>query len=191
MLSVGLALVMVSSPWTCPTSVCGPPPPPPPVESVATHARQFRSIMRALPRLRGRAPRFMTSEGERLSPSMSVSAIDRRLVRGDGLLWVQYGRCASHSTRCPWASLWIDLDATDPPLGPDVARRADLPSHTVFHASRDDAFEQAWVVWIQPQDDPTIAATIEIDGVLGLDRAALGALPIRRITAALRDAHAA
>src|SRR4029079_19510497 len=87
---------------SCPPDICLEsaihPEPEPPV-----YGRRLRAIMRSFGHLRGERPRFITTEGTALSPSLSVATIEQRL-RADGAnpaFRVLYGRCASHDESCP------------------------------------------------------------------------------------------
>lgn len=186
MLAVPLLALLGASPWTCPPDVCAPVPAAP-VEPVAhKYGRQLRRVMRAFPKLRGRAPWFSTSEGARLRTSDSIRTLNARLAEADGALYVGYGHCASHSRTCPSASLEITFEPEDLDDGIHAAHTVTrLPSQRVYQLSNETAFEQEWLVHIPAKDGPARTAAVWIIGTLGFDRLALGALPVRAIQRAL------
>lgn len=174
---------------------------PEPVPEV--HGRRLRTMMRAFGRLRGERPRFITTEGTPLSPSMSVASIERRL-RADGAnpaFRVLYGRCASHDESCPWAD--VEVRVHDEPQTLDceaasVRRVTRAGLHVVVeHVPAGDM--QDFEVSVGPggcagHDDPSNdetpadharSAWIYVSGTHGMAHAALGRLPVRTFMRAL------
>ncbi len=152
---------------------------------------------------------FFTTGGTRLSPSMSVAQITRR-VRADGFeeepaFRVLYGRCTSHDETCPSADVELrlhgELDALDCE-GPEVSRVTRTDSHVVVEY-RPEGISEAFEVGVGPgrctgETLPTAttsesdasasevhSAWVMIDGSHGMARAVLGRLPVRAITRAL------
>lgn len=186
MLETALLSLLAVGPWSCPERVCGPKPAEVIEPQPDLHARELRSVMRAFPKVLGRAPWFSTSEGDRIRRSDSVRILERRLLDSDGLLYVHYGHCASHSRTCATAELVVDLEgAVEASETAEARILAALPSQWVYKLSDYGAFEQEWVVLIPAKDDADRRAAVWLIGNLGLERAALGSLPVRAIRDAL------
>lgn len=186
MFGFALLSLLVVGPWTCPDGVCGAKPPEVMEAQPDLHAREVRSIMRAFPRVRGQSPWFSTSEGSRIRRSDSVRTLERRLLSSDGLLYIHYGHCVSHSRTCPSAELAVDLEAEIDAREMTEARiLADLPMQRVYKLGDDRAFDQEWLVLIPTKGDANREVAVWLIGNLGLERAALGSLPVRAIRDAL------
>jgi hypothetical protein len=186
----------------CPPDVCLEsairPEPEPPV-----YGRSLRAMMRSFGRLRGARPRFITTEGTPLSPSMSVASIERRL-RADGgnpAFRVLYGRCASHDESCPWADIEVRVHTEVDLLDCDaatVSRVTRAGQHVVVEHLPANILQEFEVsigpggcAGDQPASDDTapaastLSAWIYVSGTHGMAHAALGALSVRAITRAL------
>ena len=184
MLGLLLSALVTAAPWTCPDGVCGSPPPAAPEPEVETHAASYRAVMRAMPKLHGRAPRFWNSDATTVRPSMSIRSLHRRLLEGSDIT-VAYGRCRSHSTTCPWARVDVVIGTDfvfDEEAPTEVVQAIDLQTYRIRRLSRVGDREQEWWIWIEAGERQ---AVVSVTGQLGLGHAALGALPIRRIRAAL------
>ena len=189
---------MLGEPWTCPPDLCVDRTPEP---RTPVHGRVLRRMMRAFGPIRGRDPVFFTVGGTPLSPSMSISRIERR-VRADGFedepaFRMLYGRCVSHDETCPSAEVELrlhgELDALDCD-SPEVARVTRTKSHVVVEY-RAEGTAETFEVGVGPGrcTGETLPASTEsvhstwimIDGTHGMARAVLGRLPVRAITRAL------
>ena len=189
---------MLGSTSACPPDVC--------LESairpepeLEVHGRRLRTMMRAFGRLRGERPRFISTEGTPLSPSMSVASIERRL-RADGAnpaFRVLYGRCASHDESCPWADVEVRVHTELEVLECDTAtvrRVTRAGQHVVVEhepAGELQEFEVSVGAGGCTGDEPptdgaaettsTLSVWIHVSGTHGMAHAALGRLPVRAI----------
>lgn len=191
--------VLSADPWNCPEQVCGPAPPAVVEPGALLHARQLRDIMRAFGRLDGERPWFTTSAGHRLRPSMSARLIEAIIREDEGIpeFTAHYGRCATHSWTCPWASVTVALHEAGSGCGEakGVARTTETATHRVRefeHVPPESEFD----VDVPPPKcganraagagrDQSEAAHVSIGGTLGRGRRALGQLPVRAILGAL------